>query len=308
MPSISIILLLAAAIALPRVYSQAAPTSSKRGLVYVPSKISADASDDQIWIQPGSDLTWYYNYASTPTTEYNDKLNFVPMSFAIDNTFLSTVQGLINSGMNISYVLGFNEPDGTSTTGGSDIDPQSAATAWLSQIAPLRKQGVKLGCPAVTGAQTGFSWLQNFFAACNCTCDFIPIHWYGDFSGLASHMGEVEYYWPNSTLWITEVAYQGADLADQQSFYNTSTEYFDRLPFVERYSWFGSFRSDVSNVGYTVAELTQNGVLTQIGSWYLGLPLQANNIPSASSSAGRSMSSAFGWLSLFIATAVLFAI
>ena len=108
MPSISTTLLLAA-IALPYVYSQLAPTSPKRGLVYIPSKISANAADDSIWVQPGSDLTWYYNYASTPTQQYNNKLNFVPMSFAIDNNFLSTVQGLINSGMNITHVLGFNE-------------------------------------------------------------------------------------------------------------------------------------------------------------------------------------------------------
>ena len=122
-------------------------------------------------------------------------------------------------------------------------------------------------------------------------------------------MGEVEGYWPNSTLWITEVANPGAasDLTGQQTFYNESTSYFDRLPFVERYSWFGSFRSDVSNVGYTAAELTASGVLTQIGSWYLGLPVQANNVPTASTSAGNHIA-AFGWSSLFTAVAALFVI
>jgi hypothetical protein len=24
----------------------------------------------------------------------------------------------------------------------------------------------------------------------NCTYDFVPLHWYGDFQGLASHIGE----------------------------------------------------------------------------------------------------------------------
>lgn len=39
---------------------------------------------------------------------------------------------------------------------------------------------------------------------------------------------------------------------------------------VTHYSYFGAFRSDVSNVGANSAMLTQNGKLTDIGSWYLG--------------------------------------
>ena len=40
--------------------------------------------------------------------------------------------------------------------------------------------------------------------------------------------------------------------------------------YITHYSYFGSFRSDVSNVGPNAAMLTQNGDLTDIGSWYLG--------------------------------------
>jgi hypothetical protein len=39
---------------------------------------------------------------------------------------------------------------------------------------------------------------------------------------------------------------------------------------ITHYSYFGSFRSDASNVGPNAAMLTQNGKLTDIGSWYLG--------------------------------------
>jgi len=49
-----------------------------------------------------------------------------------------------------------------------------------------------------------------------------------------------------------------------------SAEYFDRLDFVERYSLFGAFRSDVSNVGPNAAMLNKDGQLTDIGAWYLG--------------------------------------
>jgi hypothetical protein len=39
---------------------------------------------------------------------------------------------------------------------------------------------------------------------------------------------------------------------------------------VARYSWFGAFRSVVSNVGPNQGMLDPYGNLTDIGSWYLG--------------------------------------
>lgn len=54
---------------------------------------------------------------------------------------------------------------------------------------------------------------------------------------------------------------------------------------VTRYAYFGAFRSDVSNVGPNAAMLTQDGKLTDIGSWYLGGEA-TNNIPKLSGAAG----------------------
>jgi hypothetical protein len=50
----------------------------------------------------------------------------------------------------------------------------------------------------------------------------------------------------------------------------------DRLESVERYSYFGSFRSDISNVGVNAAMLTEKGELTDIGAWYVGQPAVGN--------------------------------
>jgi hypothetical protein len=83
------------------------------------------------------------------------------------------------------------------------------------------------------------------------------------------------------TIWITEYALPNTDLNDTQSFFNSSAEYFDRIDYVTRYSYFGSYRSSKSNVGPNCAMLDQNGHLTDIGSWYLG-GAATNNIPSAS--------------------------
>jgi len=86
------------------------------------------------------------------------------------------------------------------------------------------------------------------------------------------------------SIWITEYADPNADLEDSQTFYNESSQYFDRIDYITRYSYFGAFRSDVSNVGPDAAMLTQDGKLTSIGSWYLG-GSATNNMPEAG--AGR---------------------
>ncbi len=217
--------------------STSAQTSSpKRGLVYVPSP--KHPLDDHFWITSSSDLTWYYNYGSQPSAAFDNgtKLEFVPMlwgapSSPTDNTFLNDVTNLIKGGTNISYVLTFNEPDGSSN-GGSNVDPKLAAQTWMREVEPLKKMGVKLGAPAVTGSPSGFTWLQAFFTACagNCSADFIPVHWYGNFEGLASHVGQVNGTYPNMTMWITEYADNNdPSLESSQKFYNESSEFFDRI-------------------------------------------------------------------------------
>ncbi|KAH9992691.1 glycoside hydrolase family 128 protein [Xylariaceae sp. FL0662B] len=258
--------------------------SSKRGLVFVPN--SDTPQDNQIWVQSGSDLTWYYNYGMTPSPAFDDtsqeRFEFVPMLWgAIDDTsFLDSVESSIASGRNISHVLSFNEPD-SAYNGGSNIEPSVAASVWVKNIAPLGQKGVKLGLPACTSGWGGIPWLQQFLGNCsdlvstdnerkNCSYDFVSIHWYGDFEGLASHLGSYSAAFPNVTQWITEYNYDNQDLSTTQSFYNMSSEYFDRMDSVGRYSLFGSFRSDHSNVGADAVMLNNDGKLTDIGSWYLG--------------------------------------
>lgn len=186
---------------LPSALSQATfQRSAKRGLVFIPD--SNFPSDNQIWMSPGSDLAWYYNYGSQPSPVYSSskaqsEFEFVPMLWGLSSdSFFDQVSTLIQDGTNISHVLTFNEPDGTTATGGSDISPKAAATHWIKEVEPLRKLGVKAGAPGVTGSPGGFTWLEEFFANCtsqgtNCTADFMTVHWYGDFQGLASHLGQV---------------------------------------------------------------------------------------------------------------------
>jgi hypothetical protein len=222
--------------------------------------------------------TWYYNYAANPTSEYTNKLNFVPMLWgAPDNpstntTFYDTVASLIKGGQNITHVLGFNEPDGCGQGyGGSCVTAATAALVWKKQMEPLKRDfGIKLGAPAVTGAPSGFTWLANWYSECaalvagsggssnstSCEVDFIPAHWYGDFGGLASHLGQINSTYQNiSQTWVTEFACAGCTLEASQTFANQSFDYLDRLSIFGRYSYFGAFRSSVSNVSFRAIPL-----------------------------------------------------
>ena len=212
-----------------RIITAQASNNTKRGLV---AKIASNAEDDKIWDRPDSDLTWYYNYDSKPLDLYDgSKLDFVPMCWgqAAAQDFLSNVESALQKGSKISYVLGFNEPDTTSAVGGSSLNPQVAAQVWMQYIEPLASKGVKLGAPACSGAPTGLQWLREFFTACDqCTIDFVPLHWYGNFEGLASHVGEYIAAFNRST-WVTEFALNNASLQDTQAFFKQSTQYMDTL-------------------------------------------------------------------------------
>ena len=57
----------------------------------------------------------------------------------------------------------------------------------------------------------------------------MPVHWYGNFEGLASHVGQKMGAYPNMTIWVTEYADANTDLESSQRFYNMSADWFDRM-------------------------------------------------------------------------------
>lgn len=75
---------------------------------------------------------------------------------------------------------------------------------------------------------------------------------------------------PDASIWVTEYAFAHQNLPATQEFYHQSANYFDNHAKIERYSYFGAFRSEVSNVGPNATFLNNGGRLTDIGSWYLG--------------------------------------
>jgi hypothetical protein len=76
--------------------------------------------------------------------------------------------------------------------------------------------------------------------------------------------------WPGAEVWITEYALANNDLAPTQEYFNQTLDYFDKEDYIGGYTYFGAFRSDVSNVGPNAVFLNNDGELTDIGSFYLG--------------------------------------
>ncbi|KAI8623624.1 glycoside hydrolase family 128 protein [Xylariaceae sp. FL1651] len=264
--------------------SVAATTSPKRGLIHIPN--SNWPQDNSIWFGPGSDLTWYYNYGQEPSTQYTSipqsQIEFVPQKWGqssnpLDTSFSTYVTQLIANGRAIKNVLAYNEPNYPYDWGGAQLDPSTAAIGWIADFIPLQLRGVRIGLPAVNGDSGGLQWLDQFLGNCtqklqrsSCPYDFLPIHYYNDFSGLQSLLNQVNSMFSPSHIWLTEFADPNVDLATTQEFYKQAIPYLDGLSNVERYSWFGAFRSNVSNVGANPTFLNNAGKLTDIGSWYLG--------------------------------------
>jgi hypothetical protein len=146
--------------------------------------------------------------------------------------FYDSVKAQLDSGANISYVLGFNEPDATYAHGGSNLDVHLAASRWKADIEPLKKLGIKVGAPGVTGGESGWNWIENWLEACDSGCnpDVIPVHWYGNFEGMMRHIGRITMKWPDKEVWVTEFGYPHRSLEDSKWFWEQSARSLDSWP------------------------------------------------------------------------------
>jgi hypothetical protein len=106
---------------------------------------------------------------------------------------------------------------------------------------------------------------------------------------------------------VTEYNFDNQDLQSTQEFFNMSADYMDRLTYLERYSFFGAFRSDASNVGPNASMLSSGGQLTDIGAWYLGRTATGVS-PTDTKSSGTGLLSPNGWTVFALTGAAAFAL
>lgn len=284
--------LLASILLFPFAVSQESDAASKRGLAYIGD---ANEGDLSLLLSPNSRISWYYTWSAYPVQNVNSTLKFVPLIHGVDDASSPDVKGAISSlPASSTHLLAFNEPDGTTSSGGSAISPSDAARAYIDDIMPLRTSSSRswnISHPSVTGSGNGLNWLREFNEACwdiapetGCITDFVALHWYGNFEGLASWIGTMKEYYTNSSdsgavdpdnlkFWITEMALPQQDEDDTVAMMNQSLSYLDSLDYIESYSWFGAFRkdNDVNGfVGDNVALFDDDGGLTDAGALYLG--------------------------------------
>lgn len=259
----------------------AASTTSKRGLAYLGD---THASDNALLLSANSSLAWYYTWSTTPVTSITT-LPFLPLLHGLDDASAG-VSALAALPASSTHLLTFNEPDGTTSSGGSAIAPSDAARAYIEHVAPLRTNATRawnVSHPATTGSDAGLAWLRAFNASCwavdpegGCPLDFVAVHWYGDSAGLAAWVGTLrEFYSDDADLefWITEMALPGAGVGETVAMMNESMVYLDGLDYVAGYAWYGADRRSSSWDGYTgggVALFDGSGALTEVGALYLG--------------------------------------
>lgn len=262
----------------------ASATFGKRGIIGVNN---VNTFQDQPTLLAGNASQWAYNYGTQPgNATWFGNLEFVPQLWGGNDaaSFQSQVLANVPATQNI---LTFNEPD-SAGSGQATMSPALAATIWKKYVDPLADKGIRLGSPATTGTDSGIEWLKQFYGNCTgCRIDFIATHWYGSFQGLAAHLGNLYNVFNGTTMWVTELGIDNASIEDSDWMFNQTIPWLDNLDWVERYAWFGSFRSTESNVGPNATFLNAKGALTPIGTEYLYQIKTVTNGTTSSSSTTR---------------------
>jgi hypothetical protein len=269
---------------------------TKRGLAFHTDEHSADMD---LLLSDNSQISWYYTWSLWPIESISDSLVFLPLIHGTDDT---DDEGELNERLEAlpsssTHLLSFNEPDGTTDSGGSSISPRDAARAYIDSIAPLRqrrrdrRRTWNISHPVVTSSAEegqGIDWLRDFNSSCwdideerGCPADFVAVHYYGPFEGLRWHLDALRDFYGGGgmiegdagpTFWITEVAIPQADEEETLAMLNETIAYLEDADDVAGYAWFGAFRSNEANewTGDEVSFFDGDGELTDVGSTYLG--------------------------------------
>ncbi|KAI0404767.1 glycosyl hydrolase catalytic core-domain-containing protein [Xylaria palmicola] len=264
--------------------------STKRGMPYIANS-DPHSEDYNVLLSSESPVNWYFTWSpiAAPSDIFPDsaesRVEFVPTLPSTDNLD-ENIDALSRVPSTSKHLFTFNEPDGSTDSGGSSISPDDAAKAYIEKIVPLRDR-FRISHPSVTGSSRGLEWLNDFNGSCwdidsdnGCPADFITAHWYGNFEGLSSWLDQlVEWYNQSGsgiekdvTVWLKEFGLPQEDQDTTFEMMNQSLPYLDRLEYVEKYAWFGAFRPKEANewTGDGLALLQGDGGLSELGAYYLG--------------------------------------
>ncbi|KAI1817717.1 glycosyl hydrolase catalytic core-domain-containing protein [Poronia punctata] len=262
----------------------------KRGLTYIRND-DPHNGDYDILLSEKSPLTWYFTWSPIPAPRdtfpkgAESRVEFVPTLPSTDNLD-DNVKALDRVPKSSEHLFTFNEPDGTTDSGGSSITPEDAAKAYIEKIVPLRERFL-ISHPSVTGSSRGLDWLDDFNSSCwdidadnGCPADFVVAHWYGPFEGLVSWLDQLSGWYNQSgssiekdvKIWVSELGLAQADSDTTFDMMKRTLPYLDQLDDVEKYAWFGVFRPKEANswTGDSLALFENDGGLSELGAYYLG--------------------------------------
>ncbi|WP_260734635.1 glycoside hydrolase family protein [Tunturiibacter lichenicola] len=236
-------------------------------------------------------VSWWYNWTSAPNsgipadyaTQYG--MDYFPMLWN-GNFNAASIVAYLKANPGIKYMLVLNEP---SQTGQANMTPQQAATLWPQYEAIAAQTGVKIVGPQMSygdepnaAYNTPTAWLDAFYAAYqeanggnDPQIDYLGFHWY-DY-GLDGQLTALQKY--NKPFWVTEFANwhsqnDGAQidtLAKQEAQMTEMVATCESRSDVFRYAW---FTGRVSPDPHFSSLLGATGVLTDLGTLYLSLPIQ----------------------------------
>ncbi len=253
-----------------------APSARKRGLAGATTAKKHPESLKKLGVG------WYYNWSVKRPN--NPPVEWVPMLWgpnAVSDKNIAMLKKGKEQG-HYSALLGFNEPDHPKQ---ANMTVKQAIELWPK----LESTGLRLGSPAPM--RPNGVWFDNFMKQAEqrgLRVDFIALHYYQDFTSpnavksLEKKLRKM-YQKYHKPIWITEIGtldirtwgYKhrtAPTSAKAQKYMQEVTEMLERLPFVERYSWF----KDSCQPGASQTKLECNlttlyddkGELTQIGRLY----------------------------------------
>lgn len=218
-------------------------------------------------------ISWYYNWTTTPTNGVNENMEFVPMIWGKDDISKVT--------KNYPIYLLFNEPDVNTKDGGSNIPPTTAANLFNALL--LSQYETKFSLPSVAQAyhnEEG-TWIRKFLSDGRFNIeDFavVPIHCYyskyGGAEGAQSFLKEiVDKTWElfRKPIWITEfgvsdLPYTEDNCIKVEEFMKEVLKGLDEREYVAKYAW---FPANIKGKDGASALWDRRGRLTKLGRiWF----------------------------------------
>jgi len=251
-------------------HSEAKAVSSKKGLCIPPGE-RFHCGDLEVFTR----ASWWYNWHTRPNHIVDgyctcdtapdcgpepSKPEFVPMIWGYheDQPWHDDESDPVAA--KYHTILGFNEPNHSDQ---SDIDPETAAAAWI-EIQEMYPDKI-LVSPAPAGGNT--NWFDKFFEFCEvlgCRIDYLATH---DYDGHANHvMNKLEnlYQRYGKKIWLTEFAKCCTrDKGEVETFVKAIIPKLEAADYVYRYSWFITRYSDKFSSTFKMNETVADG------DWYL---------------------------------------